>query len=55
MKCIKCKSQENFLDSDVVNYVTAIYEPFTAQEVSDKIRNVKLQKSKQRLKLFFKQ
>jgi amidophosphoribosyltransferase len=34
---IKCKSQENFLDSDVVNYVTAIYEPFTAQEVSDKI------------------
>jgi amidophosphoribosyltransferase len=34
---IKCKAQENFLDSDVVNYVTAIYEPFTAQEVSDKI------------------
>lgn len=33
----KCKAQENFLDSDVVNYVTAIYEPFTAQEVSDKI------------------
>jgi len=33
----KCKSQENFLDRDVVNYVTAIYEPFTAQEVSDKI------------------
>jgi amidophosphoribosyltransferase len=33
----KCKAQENYIDSDVVNYVTAIYEPFSAQEVSDKI------------------
>ena len=33
----KCKSQENFKDSEVVNYVTAIYEPFEPQEVSDKI------------------
>lgn len=33
----KCKSQENFMDSEVVNYVTAIYEPFEPQEVSDKI------------------
>jgi amidophosphoribosyltransferase len=33
----KCKAQENYLDRDVVNYVTAIYEPFTPQEVSDKI------------------
>ncbi|MCV9929562.1 amidophosphoribosyltransferase [Flavobacterium sp. LS1R49] len=33
----KCKAQENYLDSDVVNYVTAIYEPFEPQEVSDKI------------------
>ncbi|WP_281324393.1 amidophosphoribosyltransferase [Flavobacterium sp. IMCC34518] len=33
----KCKAQENYNDSDVVNYVTAIYEPFSAQEVSDKI------------------
>lgn len=33
----KCKAQENFKDAEVVNYVTAIYEPFTAQEISDKI------------------
>ena len=33
----KCKAQENFQDSEVVNYVTAIYEPFQPQEVSDKI------------------
>jgi amidophosphoribosyltransferase len=33
----KCKAQENYHDNDVVNYVTAIYEPFTPQEVSDKI------------------
>ncbi|MFV8335695.1 amidophosphoribosyltransferase [Flavobacterium sp. RSP29] len=34
---VKCKAQENFKDSDVVNYVTAIYAPFQPQEVSDKI------------------
>lgn len=34
---VKCKAQENFKDSEVVNYVTAIYEPFEPQEVSDKI------------------
>ncbi|MFC5681928.1 amidophosphoribosyltransferase [Flavobacterium sp. MAHUQ-51] len=33
----KCKSQEDFKDVDVVNYVTAIYEPFTDQEISNKI------------------
>ncbi|WP_026714803.1 amidophosphoribosyltransferase [Flavobacterium daejeonense] len=33
----KCKSQEDFKDVDVVNYVSAIYEPFTDQEISDKI------------------
>ena len=33
----KCKAQESFKDTDVVNYVTAIYEPFGPQEVSDKI------------------
>jgi amidophosphoribosyltransferase len=33
----KCKAQENFKDSEVVNYVTAIYAPFAPQEVSDKI------------------
>ena len=34
---LKCKSQENYKDHEVVNYVTAIYEPFQPQEVSDKI------------------
>ncbi|MFV8365395.1 amidophosphoribosyltransferase [Flavobacterium sp. XS1P27] len=34
---VKCKAQENFKDSEVVNYVTAIYAPFEPQEVSDKI------------------
>lgn len=33
----KCKAQENFKDAEVVNYVTAIYEPFTPEEISDKI------------------
>ncbi|KFF17912.1 amidophosphoribosyltransferase [Flavobacterium hydatis] len=33
----KCKAQENYLDSDVVNYVTAIYDKFEPQEISDKI------------------
>ena len=33
----KCKSQENLKDSEVVNFVTEIYAPFEAQEVSDKI------------------
>ena len=34
---LKCKAQENYKDHDVVNYVTAIYEPFEPQEISDKI------------------
>jgi amidophosphoribosyltransferase len=29
----KCKSQENFKDSEVVNYVTA-YEPFEPQDIN---------------------
>ncbi|WNM19538.1 amidophosphoribosyltransferase [Flavobacterium capsici] len=33
----KCKSQESFKDTDVTNHVTAIYEPFTYQQISDKI------------------
>ncbi|WP_264525919.1 amidophosphoribosyltransferase [Flavobacterium sp. N502536] len=33
----KCKAQENYIDSDVVNYVTAIYDQFTPEEISDKI------------------
>jgi amidophosphoribosyltransferase len=33
----KCKSQVNFKDNEVVNYVTEIYKPFTDQEISNKI------------------
>ncbi len=33
----KCKVQENYQDNDVVNYVTAVYAPFKAQDISDKI------------------
>ncbi|WP_293870624.1 amidophosphoribosyltransferase [Flavobacterium sp.] len=33
----KCKAQANYKDSDVINYVTEIYKPFTDQEISDKI------------------
>ena len=33
----KSKSQEDFSDADVVNYVKEIYAPFTDQEISDKI------------------
>lgn len=33
----KCKSQINKSDNEVVNYVTEIYAPFEAQEISDRI------------------
>ena len=33
----KCKTQQNFKDNDVINFVTEIYAPFQPQEVSDKI------------------
>ena len=33
----KCKAQENLKDSDVVNYVTEIYSPFSDMEISNKI------------------
>ncbi|WP_293892142.1 amidophosphoribosyltransferase [Flavobacterium sp.] len=33
----KCKAQANYKDTDVINYVTEIYKPFTDQEISDKI------------------
>ncbi len=33
----KCKKQENLEDKDVKNFVKEIYEPFTDQEISDKI------------------
>jgi amidophosphoribosyltransferase len=34
---IKCKEQEDFHDTEVVNFVTEIYAPFKPQEISDKI------------------
>ncbi len=34
---VKCKSQENMADAEVVNYVTEIYAPFTDTEISNKI------------------
>ncbi|MGV9002689.1 amidophosphoribosyltransferase [Flavobacterium sp.] len=33
----KCKFQENFKDTDVINHVTEIYASFTNQQISDKI------------------
>lgn len=33
----RSKAQENFADSDVINYVKEIYAPFTDTEISDKI------------------
>jgi amidophosphoribosyltransferase len=33
----KCKSQENMEDTEVINYVTEIYAPFTDTEISNKI------------------
>jgi amidophosphoribosyltransferase len=34
---LKCKAQENLIDTKVVNYVTEIYAPFEPQEISNKI------------------
>lgn len=33
----KCKSQENFKDAEVINYVKEVYAPFSNQEISDKM------------------
>ena len=33
----KCKAQESLKDSEIVNYVTEIYSPFSDMEISDKI------------------
>jgi amidophosphoribosyltransferase len=48
---LKCKAQENYKDHDILNYVTAIYEPFQ-QEVSDKIGDVVLRRLKE-VKIIF--
>ncbi|MBB69148.1 MAG: amidophosphoribosyltransferase [Flavobacteriaceae bacterium] len=36
----KCKAQENYKDSEVVNFVKEIYAPFTATQISEKIANL---------------
>jgi amidophosphoribosyltransferase len=36
----KCKTQENYNDDKVINYVKEIYEPFTDQQISDKISSM---------------
>jgi amidophosphoribosyltransferase len=35
---LKCKAQENYKDHDVLNYVTAIYEPFQPQRFQIKLQ-----------------
>ena len=50
----KCKSQELYKDTEIVNYVTAIYEPFKAQEISDKIASMlSSQEIKAEVKIIF--
>ena len=34
---LKCKAQENLEDSEVVNFVKEIYDPFNARQISEKI------------------
>jgi amidophosphoribosyltransferase len=36
----KCKAQEKMPDAEVQNFVKEIYDPFTAQEISDKIAQI---------------
>ena len=36
----KCKAQEQMADTEVQNFVKEIYEPFTAEEISDKIAEI---------------
>ncbi|UOK43296.1 MULTISPECIES: amidophosphoribosyltransferase [Flavobacterium] len=50
----KSKAQENFHDSEVVNYVKEIYDPFTDQEISDKIAEMLTESSvKTEVKIIF--
>lgn len=50
----KCKAQQHFKDVDVTNEVTAIYAPFTDQEVSDKIAQMLTpQDTKAEVKIIF--
>lgn len=50
----KCKAQENFNDSEVVNYVNELYEQFTDEEISDKIAEMLTEDSvKAEVKIIF--
>jgi amidophosphoribosyltransferase len=50
----KSKAQENFHDSEVVNYVKEIYAPFTDEEISDKIAQMLTESSvKAEVKIIF--
>ena len=50
----KCKAQVELEDKDVKNFVKEIYDPFTDEEISDKISELLSDDSvKQKLKLFF--
>lgn len=50
----KCKSQENLKDTEVVNYVTEMYAPFSDQEISDKIAQMLTSESvKAEVKIIF--
>jgi amidophosphoribosyltransferase len=50
----KSKAQENFHDSEVVNYVKEIYAPFSDQEISDKIAKMLTESSvKAEVKIIF--
>jgi amidophosphoribosyltransferase len=50
----KCKSQENLKDSELVNYVTEVYSPFSDMEISDKIAQLLTSKNiKANIKIIF--
>ena len=50
----KCKTQENLKDSDVVNYVTEIYSPFSDTDISNKIAELLTSQSiKAEVKIIF--
>jgi amidophosphoribosyltransferase len=50
----KCKAQENHKDSDVINHVSAIYEPFSPEKISDKIAEMLTSESvKAKVKIIF--
>lgn len=50
----KCKAQEHFQDSEVVNYVKELYAPFTDEQISDKIAEMLTETSvKTEVKIIF--